>query len=123
MEKIFSTKVEEMMNLGDHYIIELLSEEAKLLNDESHIYKTLVSAANAAKVTIISVTTHQFSPHGVTGYLLLSESHISIHTWPEHSYAAVDVFTCGGNPKAAIEEIKKLLKAKKTREIYIPRGL
>ncbi len=123
MEKTFSVKIEEMMNLGDHYIIELLSEEAELLNDETHIYKTLVSAANAAKVTIISVTTHQFSPHGVTGYLLLSESHISIHTWPEHSYAAVDVFTCGGNPKAAIEEIKKLLKAKKTREIYIPRGL
>ncbi len=119
----FPHKIEEMMVLGDHYIIELISEEADLLNNESYIYKTLVAAANAAKVTIISVTTHQFTPHGVTGYLLLSESHISIHTWPEYAYAAVDVFTCGGNPKAAIEEIKRMLKAKKTREMYIPRGI
>jgi S-adenosylmethionine decarboxylase proenzyme len=123
VKKEYNVKVEEMMYLGDHYIIELLTDKAELLDDEKYIYETLVAAANAAKVTIISVTTHQFTPHGITGYLLLAESHISIHTWPEHGYAAVDVFTCGGDPKAAIEEIKKRLGARKTREMYIPRGV
>ncbi len=121
--KAFKTISEPMVALGEHYILELLTSEPELLNDEKHIYDTLVSAAKAADVMIINVTTHQFSPHGVTGYLLLAESHISIHTWPEHGYAAVDVFTCGGKPKAALEEIKKQLKATKTKIIYIERGV
>ncbi len=99
--------------LGWHYIAEIYTDKKDLLNDPNFIKQMLISAANAAKVTIIDVKAHQFTPHGVTGYLLLSESHISIHTWPEYGYAAVDVFTCGGEPEEALKEIYKLLEVKK----------
>ena len=72
----------------------------------------LKEAAERAGGTVLDVTSHKFTPQGVTALALLSESHISIHTWPEHGYSAVDVFTCGShtNPQLACDFLKKSLE-------------
>jgi S-adenosylmethionine decarboxylase len=70
-----------------------------LLNDASFIKASLREAADQAESTLLREVLHQFEPQGVTALALLAESHISIHTWPEKGYAAVDVFTCGQHTK------------------------
>lgn len=78
-----------------HCVLELYRADSAKLNDASFVRQALIDAAKAANATLIDVRTHSFSPQGVTGFALLAESHISIHTWPEHNFAAVDAFTCG----------------------------
>jgi len=82
-------------NIGRHCILELYQCDYTKLNDEAYIRTTLTSSAKIAGATLINLITHSFKPQGVTGLALLAESHISIHTWPEIGYAAIDVFTCG----------------------------
>ena len=82
-------------NIGRHYILELYQCDHAKLNDEAFIRTTITSSAKVAGATLINLVTHSFKPQGVTGLALLAESHISIHTWPEIGYAAIDVFTCG----------------------------
>ena len=98
--------------VGRHVIAELLGGNPNLLNDERYIRAILKEAAERAVGTVLDVTSHKFTPQGVTALALLSESHISIHTWPENSYAAVDVFTCGShtNPQLACDFMKKSLE-------------
>jgi S-adenosylmethionine decarboxylase len=98
--------------VGRHVIAELLGGNPNLLNDERYIRAILKEAAERAGGTVLDVTSHKFTPQGVTALALLSESHISIHTWPENSYAAVDVFTCGShtNPQLACDFMKKSLE-------------
>jgi len=78
-----------------HCVAELYRADAEKLNDAAFIEEALRSAAELAKATVINVYTHSFTPQGVTGFAMLAESHISIHTWPEHGFAAIDAFTCG----------------------------
>ena len=78
-----------------HCVSELYKADSDKLNDEAFVRQALVSAAELAGATLIDVRTHAFEPQGITGFALLAESHISIHTWPEHRFAAVDAFTCG----------------------------
>ncbi len=81
--------------IGKHCILELYECNQFKLNDEVFIRKSLTSASKIAGATLLNMVTHSFEPQGVTGLALLAESHISIHTWPESKYAAIDVFTCG----------------------------
>ncbi len=81
--------------VGKHCILELYDCDSAKLDDESFLRTTITSAAQRAGATLLQLITHRFDPQGVTGLALLAESHISIHTWPESGYAAVDVFTCG----------------------------
>jgi len=81
--------------VGKHCILELYNCDAGKLNDECFIRTTMASAAREAGATVLHLISHHFQPQGVTGLVLLAESHLSIHTWPESGYAAVDVFTCG----------------------------
>ena len=67
------------------------------LDDEEYIKNTLIGAAKVAKLEVLKVDTHKFQPYGVTGYALLAESHISIHTWPEDDIARCDLFSCNPN--------------------------
>ena len=83
-----------MNALGIHLILDLKECNPKLLNDLPFIRATMIEAAEAAGATIIGESFHQFNPVGVTGVLAIAESHLTIHTWPEFCYAAVDVFTC-----------------------------
>ena len=81
--------------VGKHCILELYACDSARLDDEAFLRDTLTAAAKRAGATLLNLITHRFEPQGVTGLALLAESHISIHTWPESGYAAVDVFTCG----------------------------
>lgn len=81
--------------VGTHVILELSDGDVKTLNEPSVLSRGLQGAATAAGLTVLDATFHKFQPQGVTGLLLLSESHLSVHTWPELGYAAVDLFSCG----------------------------
>jgi S-adenosylmethionine decarboxylase len=81
--------------VGKHCILELYDCDAAKLDDEVFLRSAISNAALRAGATLLQLITHRFQPQGVTGLALLAESHISIHTWPESRYAAVDVFTCG----------------------------
>ena len=98
---------------GVHCIIELFGCPFGLLNDEGFIRETISAAAVESGSTLISISSHQFSPQGVTALGLLAESHISIHTWPEVGYAAADVFTCGSHcvPQQASQYLANTLQA------------
>lgn len=83
----------------------------------------LVTAALAANVTIVQSVFHGFSPQGVTGLVIIEESHFSIHTWPEYGYTSVDFYTCGdGMPEKALTVIKAGLHANRTGSVFVGRG-
>ena len=81
--------------LGTHLLLDLKECNAELLDDLDYIREVVLAAAREAGATVVGETFHKFRPIGVTGIVAIAESHISIHTWPEHSYAAADIFTCG----------------------------
>ena len=96
---------------------------AEALNDVERVRSLMEGAAKAAKMTIVTSVFHPFVPQGVTGVVVLEESHLSIHTWPERGYAAVDSYTCGsGNPMAAHEVLSDGLRAKRSEILEIERG-
>jgi S-adenosylmethionine decarboxylase proenzyme len=86
--------------LGYHLLLELKDCDRTLLNDPVRLERLLVGAANKAGATVVQKAFHQFNPHGVSGVVIIAESHLFIHTWPEHGYAAVDIFTCGDTVRA-----------------------
>ncbi len=81
--------------LGRHVLAELFGCRIDLLNEREVIRDVMLTAAKKAGAEVVGDFFHQFSPHGISGVVVISESHLAIHTWPEHGYAAVDVFTCG----------------------------
>ncbi len=99
--------------VGKHCILELYKCDSAKLDDEAFLRDTITSAAKRAGATLLHLVTHRFDPQGVTGLALLAESHISIHTWPESGYAAVDVFTCGDHtmPERACQVLMTELEA------------
>lgn len=84
-----------MNALGRHILVEFYNCSPELMNDVVHIENSMVAAAETAGATVINSTFHHFSPYGVSGVVVIQESHLAIHTWPEYGYAAVDLFTCG----------------------------
>lgn len=84
-----------MNALGTHLLLDLKECNPEVLDDLNYIRQSMISAAEESGATIVGEKFHKFSPIGVTGILAIAESHLCIHTWPEHSYAAVDIFTCG----------------------------
>tara|TARA_Y100001968_G_scaffold56167_1_gene47389 strand:+ start:16543 stop:17016 length:474 start_codon:yes stop_codon:yes gene_type:complete len=101
--------------IGKHCILELYDCDQIKLNDEAFVRTTITASAKLSGATLINLMTHRFTPQGVTGLALLAESHISIHTWPENGYGAVDVFTCGEHtmPEKACEVFIKEFSAKR----------
>ena len=93
---------------GNHGLLDLYGCDEAILKDEGRLKTALVAASQAAEATILTEHFHTFSgAGGVTGVLLLAESHISIHTWPEHRFAAIDAFICGG---MKLEKVKEILR-------------
>ncbi len=86
-----------MKELGLHILMELSDCSQEKLNDLTGLELTLNKAAEISGATIIKSVFHQFSPQGVTGVVVVAESHLAIHTWPEFGYAAIDFFTCNHN--------------------------
>jgi S-adenosylmethionine decarboxylase len=99
--------------VGKHCILELYDCNPQKLDDEAFLRTAITTAAKRAGATLLNLITHRFEPQGVTGLALLAESHISIHTWPESGYAAVDVFTCGDHtmPERACDVLGQELGA------------
>ena len=83
------------MILGRHLLMDFYDCNIQLLNDDTYLEEALHRAALAAGAHVLSTHFHRFSPQGITGVLSLRESHFAIHTWPEHRFAAVDLFSCG----------------------------
>ena len=100
----------KLVNKSRHFLLELYRCDYEKLNDESFLRCTLSNAAKLANATILNLISNKFEPQGVTAIALLAESHLSIHTWPEARYSAVDVFTCGQNMKPEIS-CKYLIQA------------
>jgi len=108
------SKDQILSHQGKHLLLELYKCDFDKLNDESFLRCTLNRAAKLAKATVLNLISNKFEPHGVTAIALLAESHISIHTWPESNYSAVDIFTCGPNmlPEVASQYLIEALQAK-----------
>ena len=97
----------------------------KVIESQEFIEKILIVAAKKSGNTALRTIIHKFKPQGLTGVVLLEESHISIHSWPEFKYVGVDVFTCGAdsNPRKALEYLKSVFKPKKVQVREVSRGL
>src|SRR6267154_3556242 len=100
-----------MRSLGRHLLIELYHCDSKILNDVHKVEAIMVEAAKHAKARIVDVVFHTFNPHGISGVVVIAESHLAIHTWPEHGFASVDIYTCGSsvNPWVSYKYILKYL--------------
>ncbi len=95
-----------------------------LLDDVSGMRRIALGAAAAVGATVVGEAFHRFSPQGVSGTIVIAESHISMHTWPEAQYAAVDIFTCGGlDPRPGLDYLYRALGAQSCRQQEIVRGL
>ena len=113
-----------MHTVGRHLIAEYYGCNSELLNHPVQIRKLLLDACTAIGVTIVGEVFHQFAPQGVTGVVAIAESHVSIHTWPERGYAAVDIFTCGElDPRPGFELLGRSLNATSRRVQEIIRGI
>ena len=109
--------------LGRHILVEYYDCNEDILKDVDKIEQSMINAAKESNATIIESVFHQFNPWGVSGAVIISESHLTIHTWPEYSYAAVDFFTCGDiDCDTGIDLLKQLLKSKKYEVKKILRG-
>ncbi|MGQ9485762.1 MAG: adenosylmethionine decarboxylase [Desulfosoma sp.] len=114
-----------MKSLGKHLIVELYDCDFDLINDVSQVEKILVEAVAISKATIVQPVFHQFSPHGVSGVVVIAESHFTIHTWPEYGYCALDIFTCGEliDSDASLAYLQKAFKAGSRSVMEIKRGV
>ena len=114
-----------MKALGQHLILELYGCSAETLSSVADVQDAMIKGARAAGATIIDSIFHHFEPYGVSGVVVIAESHFAIHTWPEHNFASVDLFTCGDKtrPWEAFKTVKKLFKATHFSVMKLERGL
>ncbi|MBD8500810.1 MULTISPECIES: adenosylmethionine decarboxylase [Paenibacillus] len=115
----------EYSTFGRHVAVDTWGVDFDLLNNADYLQTQLVEAAEACGATVLSVQSKQFEPQGATVLVLLSESHLSIHTYPERGFAAIDCYTCGEtvDPQLAIDYLVSVLKPEKTFAKKIIRGL
>lgn len=111
--------------LGTHLLIELKDCNPEIIKDLEAVKNILVDAARKANATIINVTFHEFNPFGISGVVVIAESHLAIHTWPEYGFAAVDVFTCGDTikPEVAAKYIIEAFECKNPSIVEMKRGI
>lgn len=114
-----------MNALGTHIVCELSGCNAQALTDVDAVRKMMIGAAKASRATVMEVAIHRFEPQGVSGVVVLAESHISIHTWPETGYAAMDFYTCGehADPWLACEFAAKAIGATSMLTTEVKRGI
>jgi len=105
--------------------VELRDCNPAILRNLEEVRDALVSAAKEAKATIIDISFHEFNPFGISGMVVIAESHLSIHTWPEYNYAAVDIFTCGDviKPEVAASSIIERFECKNPSMVEMKRGI
>jgi S-adenosylmethionine decarboxylase proenzyme len=110
--------------LARHTLLELHGCDSALLNSPNELKELLLEAVRRGHGTIVTEVFHTFSPHGVSGVVVIAESHVAIHTWPEHDYAAVDIFSCGTTLDHAVirEWIRHGLRAANVEIRELARG-
>ncbi len=114
-----------MYALGTHLLVELRECNAKILSNVKEVQTALINAAKIAEATIVEVAFHEFNPFGISGMVIIAESHLSIHTWPEYKYAAVDIFTCGNTikPEKAVSYLIEKFQSKNPSVVELKRGI
>lgn len=113
-----------MRTLGRHLLLELYDCDEESINDFRRVEKAMLAAAKAAKAHVVDSIFHTFNPHGVSGVVVIAESHITIHTWPEFRFASIDIYTCGetADPWRACQILQKSFKAKNAETVELKRG-
>jgi S-adenosylmethionine decarboxylase len=106
-------------------LLELFDCDFDAISNLETVKSALVEAAKRAHATIVDVVFHEFNPFGISGVVVIAESHLSIHTWPEHRYAAVDIFSCGDvlKPEVAANYLVDQFGAERTSVVELQRGL
>ncbi|MCI0547447.1 MAG: adenosylmethionine decarboxylase [Candidatus Rokubacteria bacterium] len=114
-----------MQALGRHLLLELFDCDAEAINSLEAVKTSMVEAARRAQATIVDVLFHEFNPFGISGVVVIAESHLAIHTWPEYRYAAVDVFSCGDllQPQVAAEYLVQQFGAARASVVELQRGI
>ena len=114
-----------MHALGRHLLLELFDCDQDAINSLDIVKTSMVEAARRAHATIVDVVFHEFNPFGISGVVVIAESHLAIHTWPEYRYAAVDVFSCGETlqPKVAVDYLLEQFGAARTSVVELQRGV
>ncbi len=114
-----------MHALGTHLLVELRDCNPEIIKDLKKVKNILVSAAKEARATIVDISFHEFNPFGISGMVIIAESHLSIHTWPEYSYAAVDIFTCGDiiKPEVAAAYLIEQFESRSPSIVELKRGI
>ena len=114
-----------MNALGTHLLVDLRECNPEILKSLEKVRSIMVSAAKDSKATIVDVSFHEFNPFGISGVVVIAESHLTIHTWPEYDYAAVDIFTCGDiiKPEVAASYLIKEFGCKNPSIVEIKRGI
>lgn len=114
-----------MYALGNHLLIELWECNPEILKNLEEVKSIMIGAAKEAKATIIDISFREFNPFGISGIVVIAESHLTIHTWPEYNYAAVDIFTCGDaiKPELAVAYLVAQLECKNPSIVEMKRGI
>lgn len=114
-----------MDTMGRHVIAELWQCNVNKLNNIDILEQIFVEAALKSGAEIREVTFHKFAPIGISGVVIISESHLTVHSFPEHGYASIDVYTCGNmiDPHKAVQYIITMLEANRVEKLEIPRGV
>jgi len=114
-----------MKILGRHLVAEMTECKSSLLNDLSGLEKAMKEAARQSGATVVDSVFHHYNPQGLSGIVVIAESHLSIHTWPEYGYAAIDCFTCGSSvdPHKALSYLKEILECGSIQVIELNRGM
>ena len=105
-------------------LLELFDCDLSAINNLEAVKGALIEAAKRAQATIVDVVFHEFNPFGISGVVVIAESHLSIHTWPEYRYAAVDIFSCGDvlQPEVAANYLVETFGAERTSVVDVQRG-
>jgi len=116
---------QKVQSLGNHLIIELYDCNRELINDAKGVENSLINAVKISGANIVQSVIHQFNPHGISGVIVIEESHFSVHTWPEYGYCALDIFTCGEEIDyySALQYLKKEFQAKNLSVTEMKRGM
>jgi len=124
-EKGLPFKEDEQPSLGSHLLVEMFGCEPGSIKFESTVAEAMITAAVDSEATIVADSFHEFKPYGVSGAVVIQESHYTIHTWPEHGYAAVDLFYCGGAIAVhkAVDILEERFKPKKMKFLVVRRGV
>lgn len=116
---------DEEPSLGSHLLVEMYGCDPRCLESEGDVGRAMHDAARESEATVVAHSFHEFQPYGVSGAVIIQESHYTIHTWPEHGYAAVDLFYCGGTVRVhrALDVLRERFRPERIKFLVVRRGL